>query len=136
MVWLCVLIAVLALAFFGRDSLRSLAMRSTPRARAPRPAADSLPGLSAHALLDDCERLARGGATWSDIATALNPEGDSHVDGLLGRIRAANMGEPLPILKAIEAGCRAALAENDAATAFDALSVAARNSLWTSSAKL
>ncbi len=65
----------------------------------------------------------------------MNPGADAEVEALLGRIRAASMGEPPAILKAIEDGCGAALHDNDEASAFDALSVAARNSSWTSTAK-
>ena len=135
-VWLCVLIAALALAFFGRDALQSLRRRRAPRPRSRSSAQDSSPGLSAQWLLVECGRLASTGAAWSEIAAAMNPAGDAHVDTLLGRVRAAHMGETLPMLRAIEAACHAALDENDAASAFDALSVAARNSSWTSSAKL
>lgn len=125
----------LALSFFGRDWLRSLLVPRTRRAKARPAAADSLPGLSAQWLLEECGRLAQAGAAWSEIASTLDPHGDSHVEALLGRIRAANMGETLPILKAIATACHAALDENEAASAFDALSIAARNSPWTSSAK-
>ncbi len=135
MVWLCVLIAALALAFFGRDALRSLVRRSPTRARARPFAHESLPGMSAAWLLAECGRLAGANAAWNEIAAALNPDADAHVEGLLGRLRAAHDGEPLAILKAIEDGCRATLADNGAASAFDALSAATRNSQWTSSAK-
>ena len=135
MIWLCILLACLALAFFGRDHLRTFFRPSPTRARARSRELDSLPGMSAPWLLAECARLAAAGAAWPEISAAVNPDDDAHVDALLGRIRAANMGEALPILKAIEAGCRDALADNDAANAFDALSVAARNSQWTSSAK-
>ena len=135
MIWLYVLMACLALAFFGRDALRTFFRPSPTRAKARSRELDSRPGMSAPWLLAECARLASAGAAWSEISAAVNPGDDSHVDALLGRIRAANMGEPLPILKAIEAGCREALADNDAASAFDAFSVAARNSQWTSVAK-
>ena len=135
MVWLCVLIAALALAFFGRDALRSLMPRSSARAKARTHAIESLPGMSAAWMLAECARLAGIGAAWPDIATALNPDGDSQVEALLGRLRAAHDGAPPSILKAIEDGCRAALADNGAASGFDALSMATRNSQWTSTAK-
>jgi hypothetical protein len=134
-VWLCVLIAAFALAFFGRDGLRSLAFGMRKRARARPAAADSLPGMSAEWLLAECGRLAQVGAAWPEISAAVNPQHDAEVEALLGRVRAAAMGEPLAILKAVEAACHAALDENEAASAFDALSLAARNSQWTSSAK-
>ena len=135
MVWLYVLIAALALAFFGRDALRSLLRRSSTRARARPPAHESLPGMSAAWLLAECGRLAGIDAAWNEIAAALNPAADSHVEGLLGRLRAAHSGETAAILKAIEDGCRTTLADNGEASGFDALSAAARNSQWTSSAK-
>ena len=135
MAWFCVVIVLLALAFFGRDALRSF-FASQPRSAAPkRVAADSLPGLSAQWLLAECGRLASAGAGWPEISAAVNPGADAEVEALLGRIRAASMGEPPAILKAIEDGCGAALHDNDEASAFDALSVAARNSSWTSTAK-
>jgi hypothetical protein len=134
-VWLCVLIVALALAFFGRDALRSLVPRTTRHTR-PRPAAaDSLPAMSTALLLAECGRLADSGAAWPEVATTLNPSADSEIDALLGRLRAAHSGAVPAILKAIEDGCRTALAENLEASAFDALSVATRNNQWTSSAK-
>lgn len=135
MVWLCVLLAVLALAFFGRDALRSLVPGSPARASARAPAPESLPGLSAAWLLAECGRLAVADASWSEIATALNPDADSHIEALLGRLRAAHSGATPAILKAIEDGCHAALADNAEASAFDALTVATRHSQWTSTAK-
>ena len=138
MLWLCVLIVGLVLAFFGRDALRSVVPRSSPRAK-PRPrtpAADSRPPTTAAWLLAECARLAARGAAWNDIATTLNPDADSEVESLLGRLRAAHDGATPAILKAIEDGCRAALADNAEASGFDALSVAARNNQWRSSAKL
>ena len=135
MVWLLVLMAGLALAFFGRDALRSLMPRSSARAKARAHAIASLPGVSAAWMLAECARLAGAGATWPDIAVALNPDGDSQVEALLGRLRAAHDGAPPSILKAIEDGCRSALADNADASGFDALSVATRNNQWTSSAK-
>ena len=135
MVWLCVLIGLLALAFFGRDALRSLMPRSTARPRARAAAIESLPGLSAAWLLAECGRLAASGAAWPEIAKALNPDTDSHIEAMLGRLRAAHSGVPAAILKAIEDGCRAALVDNAEASGFDALSVATRNSQWTSTAK-
>ena len=135
MVWLCVLLAVLALAFFGRDVLRSLVPGSPARASARAPEHESLPGLSAAWLLAECGRLAVAGAPWSEIAAALNPDADSHIEALLGRLRAAHSGATPAILTAIEDGCRAALADNAEASAFDALTVATRHSQWTSTAK-
>ena len=135
MVWLFVVMGCLALAFFGRDSLRSLSTGWSTRAKARPPVPESQPGMTAEWLLVECGRLASAGATWIEIVAAVNPDADSHVEALLGRIRAANMGAVPAILKAIEAGCHAALDDNDAASGFDALSVAARNSQWTSSAK-
>ena len=135
MVWLFVVLGGLALAFFGRDAWRSLSTGWSTRTRARPPAPESRPGMTAQWLLAECGRLASAGATWNEITVAVNPDHDSHVEALLGRIRAANMGAVPAILKAIEAGCRAALDDNDAASGFDALSVAARNSQWTSSAK-
>jgi hypothetical protein len=134
-IWLFVLMACLALAFFGRDGLRSLFAARPARATPRRTVQDSLPGLSAAWLLAECARLAATGAAWADVSAALNPDADVEVDGLLGRVRAANMGEPPAILNAIADACREALKDNDAASAFDALSVAARKSQWTSSAK-
>ena len=135
MFWLCVLVAALALAFFGRDALRSVLPRSSPRARARAPAAESLPGMSAAWLLAECGRLAGAGAAWPEIATALNPDSDAQIDALLGRLRAAHSGTAPAILQAIEDGCRAALVDNAEASGFDALSAAARSSQWTSTAK-
>ena len=135
MVWLLVLMAGLALAFFGRDALRSLLARSSTRAKARPPGGESLPGMSAAWLLAECGRLAGSGAPWNEIATALNPDADSHVEGLLGRLRAAHSGETAAILKAIEDGCRSALADNGDASGFDALSAATRDNQWTSTAK-
>ena len=137
MFWLCVLMAGLALAYFGRDTLRSLVPRSTPRPRAKARAAavDSRPAMSAAWLLAECARLAAGGASWSDIAAALNPDDDAQVEALLARLRAAHDGAMPAILAAIEAGCRAALADNVDASGFDALSVATRSNQWTSTAK-
>lgn len=135
MVWLYVLLAALALAFFGRDALRSLFPRSSARAKARAPASESPAGMSAAWLLAECGRLAGAGAPWSEIAATLNPEADPEVEAMLGRLRAAGSGETVAILKAIEDGCRAALADNGEASGFDALSVAARNSQWTSSAR-
>ena len=135
MVWLCVLIAALALVFFGRDALRFLVPRPSARARARASASESLPGMSAAWMLGECARLAGSGATWPEIATALNPHADPEVDAMLGRLRAAHDGVPPAILKAIEDGCRAALADNGDASGFDALSAATRNSQWTSTAK-
>ncbi len=135
MLWLCVLIGLLALAFFGRDALRALLSRSSARTRTRAAAIESLPGLSAAWLLAECGRLASAGAVWPEIATALNPDADSEIEALLGRLRAAHSGEAPAILKAIEDGCRAALADNAEASGFDALSVATRNSQWTSTAK-
>jgi hypothetical protein len=129
------LIAALALAFFGRDALRTLVPRSSTRARARPPAHESLPGMSAAWLLAECGRLAGTSASWNEIAAILNPDADAHVEGLLGRLRAAHSGETAAILKAIEDGCRTALADNGDASGFDALSAATRNSQWTSSAK-
>jgi hypothetical protein len=136
--WLCVLIVALALAFFGRDALRSLLPRSSPRgnARPRRPAVESRPAMTAAWLLAECARLAASGAAWNEIATALNPDNDSEVESLLGRLRAAHDGATWAILKAIEDGCRASLTDNEEASGFDALSVAARNNQWRSSAKL
>lgn len=128
--------AGLALAFVGRDALRSWVTRPSRRARARAAAIESLPGISAAWMLGECARLAGGGAPWPEIATALNPHADPEVEALLGRLRAAHDGAPPAILKAIEDGCRAALADNGQASGFDALSAAARNSQWTSSAKL
>ena len=135
MLWLWILIAGLALAFFGRDALRSLMPRSSTRAGARPAAIESLPGLSAAWLLAESGRLAGAGASWPEIAAALNPDADSQIEAMLGRLRAAHSGVPPAILKAIEDGCRAALADNAEASGFDALSVAARNSQWTSTAK-
>ena len=129
------MIVALALAFFGRDALRSLVPRTTRRPRARAVAADSLPGLSAAWLLAECGRLAGARAAWPEIAATLNPSADAEIDALLGRLRAAASGTVPAILKAIEDGCRAALADNPDASAFDALSVATRNNQWTSSAK-
>jgi hypothetical protein len=136
--WLCVLIVALALAFFGRDTLRSLVPRSSTRgASKPRmPTAESRPAMTAAWLLAECDRLAASRASWNEIATALNPEADSEVEALLGRLRAAHDGATPAILHAIGDGCRAALADNGDASGFDALSVAARNNQWSSSAKL
>ena len=136
MVWLCLSIVLLVLVFLGRDALRAFFSTPPRQAAARRVAADSLPGLSAQWLLAECGRLAGAGAAWPAIAAALNPGADPEVEALLGRLRAAHMGEPPAILKAIEDGCRDALKDNDDANAFDALSVAARRSSWTSSAKL
>jgi hypothetical protein len=133
--WFWLLIAALVLAFLGRDALRSVFTAGPGRATPGRAVPDSLPGLSAAWLLAECGRLAADGASWAQVSAALNPDADAAVDSLLGRIRAAKMGEPPAILKAIEDACRAALRDNDAASAFDALSLAARNSQWTSSAK-
>ena len=69
------------------------------------------------------------------IVAALNPAADSEVESMLGRLRAAHSGALPAILKAIEEGCRATLADNAEASGFDALSLATRNSQWTSSAK-
>ena len=135
MVWLFVLIVAAALAFFGRDALRSFFAPPPRRAAARQVAADSLPGLSAQWLLAECGRLATAEAAWPAIAAALNPDADSEVESLLGRLRAAGMGESATILKAIEAGCREALKDNADASSFDALSAAARKSGWTSTAK-
>jgi hypothetical protein len=135
-IWLWILIAALALAFFGRDALRSLITARPPRATRARAVQDSLPGLSSAWLLAECGRLAGAGASWPQVSAALNPDADAEVGALLGRIRAASMGEAPAILKAIEDACRAALHDNEAASAFDALSLAARKSQWTSSAKL
>ena len=135
MIWLIVLVAALALAFFRRDALRSLVATRAARGTRARAAPDSLPGLSAAWLLAECGRLASAGASWVQVSAALNPDADGAVDALLGRVRAAHMGEPPAILKAIEDACRAALDDNDAASAFDALSLAARRSQWTSSAR-
>lgn len=135
MVWLLVLMAGLALAFFGRDALRSFVPRPSTRARAGADAVESLSGMSAAWMLAECARLAGRGATWPEIAKALNPDADPEVDAMLGRLRAAHDGAPPSILKAIEDGCRAALADNADASGFDALSVATRNNQWTSSAR-
>jgi hypothetical protein len=135
-IWLWVLMACLALAFFGRDALRSLASGSSARARARPSAGESLPGMSAAWLLAECGRLTGTAAPWNEIAAALNPQDDSEVEALLGRLRAAHDGALPAILKAIEDGCRAALEDNPEAGAFDALSAAARNNQWSSSAKL
>jgi hypothetical protein len=134
-VWLCVLLVGLAFAFFGRDALRSRLQRAPARARARPPEIESAPGMSAAWLLAECGRLGGTGASWTELATALNPDADSQIEALLGRLRAAHSGVPLAILKAIEDGCRTALAENAEASGFDALSVATRNSRWTSSAR-
>jgi hypothetical protein len=138
LLWLCVLLVGLVLAFFGRDALRSRVPRSSPRGKA-RPgasAAESRPAVTAAWLLAECARLGAGGAAWNVVATALNPDDDSEVESLLGRLRAAHDGVTPAILKAIEDGCRAALADNAEASGFDALSVAVRNNQWRSSAKL
>jgi hypothetical protein len=134
-VWLLVLMAALALAFFGRDALGSLARRPSARANARAPAIESLAGMSAAWMLAECARLAGSGAGWPEISPALNPHADPEVEAMLGRLRAAHDGAPPAILKAIEDGCRAALADNGDASGVDALSAAARNSQWTSSAK-
>jgi hypothetical protein len=136
-VWLWVLVAVLALAFFGRDALASWMSRSAPRAGAPRrtPAAESRPAMSAAWLLVECARLGSTGASWNDVAAALNPDNDSQVESVLGRLRAAHDGAVPAILNAIEDGCRAALADNGDASAYDALSLAARNNQWRSTAR-
>lgn len=135
MVWLCVVMAALALVFFGRDALRSLVPRTARRAKARPAAVESLPGVSAAWMLAECGRLAATGAPWPEIAAALNPAADSEVESMLGRLRAAHSGALPAILKAIEDGCRAALADNAEAGGFDALSLATRNNQWTSSAK-
>ena len=135
MVWLCVLIVAAALAFYGRDALRSFFAPPPRRAATRQVAADSVPGLSAQWLLAECGRLATAEAAWPEIAATLNPGADSEVESLLSRLRAAGMGEPPAILKSIEDGCGEALKDNADASAFDALSVAVRKSGWTSTAK-
>ena len=136
MIWLLASMAVLALVFFfGRDALRALSPRPGARASARPVAVDSLPAASAAWLLAECGRLAAAVVAWPEMAAALNPAADAEVESLLGRLRAAHGGAQPAILDAIEAGCRAALADNAEASAFDALSLAARNSQWTSSAK-
>ena len=127
--------AVLALAYFGRDALRFLVPRPSTRAKARAPAVESLPGMSAAWMLAECARLAGSGAAWPEIATALNPDADPEVDAMLGRLRAAHDGAPPAILTAIEDGCRTALADNGDASGFDALSAATRSNQWTSTAK-
>ena len=67
MLWLCVLIGLLALAFFGRDALRALLSRSSTRTRTRAAAIESLPGLSAAWLLAECGRLVSAGAAWPEI---------------------------------------------------------------------
>ena len=135
MIWLCISMAALALVFFGRDALRSLLPRTTGRRKAGPAAVESLPGISAAWLLAECGRLAATAAPWPAVAAALNPAADSEVESMLGRLRAAHSGALPAILKAIEEGCRAALADNAEASGFDALSLATRNSQWKSSAK-
>jgi len=135
-IWIFAALAGLAAAFFARDTLRAgwrRATRSEPR-RAAR--ARTTEALSAQALLADCARLARAEAPWDEIVAAMNPDADAHVDALLARLRAVHMGVLADTLRAIEDGCRLALAENAQASAFDALSEAGRRSRLATTARL
>ena len=128
MIWILAVIAGLALAFFARDRMRKQLRRAFggTSARAVRP--ETPAAISAQGLLAECARLAEAGASWIEIGLAVNPDDDSHVHARLNRIHAANHGVPADTLRAIEQGCRSALAENPEASGFDALSEAARKS--------
>jgi hypothetical protein len=131
-IWIFGAVVCLALAFVARDSLRSAFRGSTARAARP----ETPDAISARELLAECARLVRADASWPEIGAVVNSDADSHVDALLARIRAVHMGVAPDTLRAIEEGCRIALAENAEASGFDALSEASRRSQLATSAKL
>ena len=136
MIWIFAALACLGAAFFARDRLASgwrRASRRAPRRAAPPRSADAL---SAQDLLAACARLVRAEASWDEIVAAMNPDADTEVAALLARLRAVHLGGLADTLRAIEDGCRLALAENAAAGAFDALSEASRRSRLATTARL
>jgi hypothetical protein len=135
-IWILGAIACLALAFIARDGLRNLVRRAFGGSTTLASRAETAAAISAQHLLADCARLSRAGASWAEIGASMNPDNDSHVAALLNRIHAVHMGVTADTLGAIEQGCRIALAENAAASGFDALSEASRRSQLVSSAKL
>jgi hypothetical protein len=81
---------------------------------------------SARWLFFEARRLAFAGASWDEVLADLNPRRDGAVLGVLMRLRAVWPERPLPALEVVAGACKAALKANDEATAFDALSLAAR----------
>ena len=136
MIWIFGAMACLVLVFFARKSLGRLIRRATGGTAARGAHAGTQAAISAQELLAECARLARADASWAEIGAAINPDTDAHVDALLQRIRAVHMGVAADTLRAIEQGCRIALAENAEASGFDALSEASRRSQLATTAKL
>jgi hypothetical protein len=135
-IWIMAATAGRAAAFFARDTLRAAWRRATRGGRRPAASRPGAEALSAQALLARCAPLARAEAPWSEIVAVVNPDADVQVDALLVRLRAVHRGVLAETLRAIEDGCRLALAENAEASAFDALSEASRRSPLATTARL